>query len=224
MRKCERKVAPAIRCLRSDGSPTRRSLRVFGGICGFDLATAICHRLQQSSESRCHRERSCVGSSDTPETLCVARSWRADETYIKVTGSWMFLYQAVDAHGRTVASYLSRTRDQTAARIFFRQAIKHHGEPRSITPDDETECMTSVCTTAAPNPVYPRLHYRDHPRNHRIRDMTGVGLSGQMLLVRQPSQAPPKPGGCSITDHDPCDQACAMHDRICKRRATFGVI
>jgi len=38
----------------------------------------------------------------------------------------MFLYSAVDERVRTVASYLSRTRDQTAARDFFRQALKRH--------------------------------------------------------------------------------------------------
>ncbi len=67
--------------------------------------------------------------------LVVGRSWRADETYIKVNGGWMFLYRAVDEKGRTVASYLSQTRDQTAARLFFRQALERHGEPRSITLD-----------------------------------------------------------------------------------------
>ena len=70
-----------------------------------------------------------------PFELTVGRSWRADETYIKVNGGWMYLYRAVDEKGRTVASYLSRTRDQTAAKIFFRQALKRHGEPRSITLD-----------------------------------------------------------------------------------------
>ena len=65
----------------------------------------------------------------------VGRSWRADETYVKVCGQWMFLYRAVDERGRTVESYLSRTRDVTAAKAFFRKALKHHGEPRSITLD-----------------------------------------------------------------------------------------
>jgi putative transposase len=32
----------------------------------------------------------------------VGRSWRADETYIKVNGGWMFLYRAIDERGRTV--------------------------------------------------------------------------------------------------------------------------
>ena len=65
----------------------------------------------------------------------VGRSWRADETYVKVQGGWMFLYRAVDERGRTVESYLSRTRDITAAKAFFRKALKHHGEPRTITLD-----------------------------------------------------------------------------------------
>jgi transposase-like protein len=58
-----------------------------------------------------------------------------DETYVKVGGQWMFLYRAVDQRGRTVESYLSRTRDVAAAKAFFRKALKHHGEPRSITLD-----------------------------------------------------------------------------------------
>jgi transposase-like protein len=70
-----------------------------------------------------------------PFELVVGRSWRADETYIKVNGGWVYLYRAVDEKGRTVASYLSRTRDQAAAQIFFRQALKRHGQPRSITLD-----------------------------------------------------------------------------------------
>ncbi len=70
-----------------------------------------------------------------PFEMAVGRSWRADETYVKVKGRWMFLYRAVDERGRTVGSYLSRTRDQTAARNFFRRALKRHGEPRSITLD-----------------------------------------------------------------------------------------
>src|SRR5918998_812261 len=41
----------------------------------------------------------------------------------------------VAERGRTVESYLSRTRDVAAAKAFFRKALKHHGEPRSITLD-----------------------------------------------------------------------------------------
>ena len=65
----------------------------------------------------------------------VGRSWRCDETYIKVGGQWAYLYRAVDERGRTVESYLSRRRDVSAAKAFFRKALKHHGQPRTITLD-----------------------------------------------------------------------------------------
>ena len=65
----------------------------------------------------------------------VGGSWRADETYIKVRGRWVYLYRAVDAKGKTVDFYLSRRRDKDAATAFFRKAMKHHGEPRTITLD-----------------------------------------------------------------------------------------
>ena len=65
----------------------------------------------------------------------VGRSWRCDETYVKVGGCWMYLYRAVDECGRTVESHLSRTRDVAAAKAFFRKALKRHGQPRTITLD-----------------------------------------------------------------------------------------
>ena len=37
-------------------------------------------------------------------------SWRADETYIKVQGKWIYLYGAVDSEGNTVDFYLSKNR------------------------------------------------------------------------------------------------------------------
>ena len=54
----------------------------------------------------------------------VGDSWRAEETYLKVGSQWMYLYRAVDKQGKTVKSYLSRTRDVTAVKAFFRKALK----------------------------------------------------------------------------------------------------
>ena len=30
------------------------------------------------------------------------RSWRMDETYVKVKGEWDYLYRAIDKHGKTL--------------------------------------------------------------------------------------------------------------------------
>ena len=49
----------------------------------------------------------------------VGGSWRCDETCIRVTGRWTYLYRAVDKVGQTVVLYLSERRDVNAAKHFF---------------------------------------------------------------------------------------------------------
>jgi transposase, IS6 family len=44
------------------------------------------------------------------------RSWRVDETYVKVAGNWAYLYRAVDSAGETIEFMLSPKRDLIAAK------------------------------------------------------------------------------------------------------------
>ena len=62
-----------------------------------------------------------------------------EELYSK----WMYLYRAVDSEGNTIDFYLSKTRDQKAAKRFFKKALRsfHVSKPRVITVDK--------------NPAYP---------------------------------------------------------------------
>ncbi len=65
----------------------------------------------------------------------LAKSWRVDETYIKVKGRWTYLYRAVDRNGETLDFMLSERRDLAAARRFFRRVIAAHGVPDRVVID-----------------------------------------------------------------------------------------
>jgi transposase-like protein len=46
------------------------------------------------------------------------RSWRVDQTHVRVAGSWAYLYRAVDSAGETIDFMLSPKRDLIAANLF----------------------------------------------------------------------------------------------------------
>ena len=56
------------------------------------------------------------------------RSWRVDETYVKIRGRWTYLYRAVDKEGNTVDFLLRAKRDVAAAKAFFRRALQRQGQ------------------------------------------------------------------------------------------------
>lgn len=65
----------------------------------------------------------------------VVLSWRLDETYIKVRGSWCYFYRAVDKSGNTVDFLLTRRRQRISAQSFLIKAIKNNGKPKVINID-----------------------------------------------------------------------------------------
>src|SRR6185437_7050135 len=73
------------------------------------------------------------------------RSWRVDETYVRVSGRWTYLYRAVDSIGATLDFYLSESREAAAAKQFFGKvlAAANHPRPRVINVDG--------------NPSYPKV-------------------------------------------------------------------
>ena len=71
------------------------------------------------------------------------KSYRTDETYIKVKGEDKYLYRAVDSTGQTIEFLLTAKRDAAGAKRFFRKALSSPGNslPRVINVDK--------------NPAYP---------------------------------------------------------------------
>jgi len=65
----------------------------------------------------------------------VGRSWRMDETYVKIKGKSAYLYRAVDKEGQTIDFLLTPNRDRDAAEAFLRKAIRNQGLLEKITID-----------------------------------------------------------------------------------------
>ena len=60
------------------------------------------------------------------------RSWRMDKTYVRGKWEWLYLYRAVDKHGKKLDFTLSNRRNKAAATKFFARALEVNGLPRKI--------------------------------------------------------------------------------------------
>ena len=78
-------------------------------------------------------------------------SWRVNETYIKVRGSWMYLYRAVDAAGPLLEFMLRPFRQAGAAACFFRKALgqAHTVRPRVVNVDRNAAYPPAVAALQA---------------------------------------------------------------------------
>jgi transposase-like protein len=72
-----------------------------------------------------------------PHLKLAGASYRIDETYIKVSKQWKYLYRALDKEGNTIEFMLSARRDIPAAKRFFKKMMRadHRRLPFSISVD-----------------------------------------------------------------------------------------
>jgi transposase-like protein len=74
----------------------------------------------------------------------VGERWFVDETYVKVSGMWRYLYRAVDHHGQVIDVYVSRRRNTEAARRFFDRALADHSRPVEVVTDKAPALLAAV--------------------------------------------------------------------------------
>jgi putative transposase len=74
----------------------------------------------------------------------VGKSWRVDETYIKVKGSWKYLYRAADKAGNTIDFLFRAQRDNAAARRSFEKAIGQNGSLETVTIDKSDSNLAAL--------------------------------------------------------------------------------
>ena len=98
------------------------------------------------------------------------RSWRVDETYIRVAGRWTYLYRAVDSAGNTIDFLLSPYRDLIAAKSFLQLAVSHTGtiQPRVINVDGHPGYPAAVADLQRSGQLGRRCRCRRSPYMNNI--------------------------------------------------------
>jgi transposase-like protein len=122
--------------------------------------------------------------------------WFVDETYLKISGRWRYLYRAIDQFGQVIDVVLSDRRDAKAARRFFPSALSHSTRPAEVTTDGAVvyprvldESVPEACHVVeryANNPIeadHGRLKARLRPmRGLKRRACTAVVVAGHAFV------------------------------------------
>ncbi|SCF49678.1 DDE domain-containing protein [Micromonospora matsumotoense] len=104
-----------------------------------------------------------------------------DETYLRVNGSWRYVYRAVDQHGQVIDVLVSARRDAAAARRFFHRALTTLKIMPSEVVTDAAPAYAKVLEDLVPAAWH---HVERHANNpieadhsqlkHRLRPMRGL--------------------------------------------------
>ena len=123
-----------------------------------------------------------------------SRSWRVDETYIKVRGKWAYLYRAVDKLGNTIDFYLSATRNTKAAKRFLGKALrglKDWEQPEVLNTDKAPAYAAAIAELKAVGKC---------PKDTRHRQVKflgeAVGLALRRFVPEQQAVRHVRPAGC----------------------------
>ena len=119
----------------------------------------------------------------------VGGRWFVDETYVKVAGTWRYVYRAVDQHGQVIDVYVSARRDITAARRFFTTALTAHEHPDEVV-TDLAHPLAHVIEQLLPTAFHNTDQYAhnriecDHSRlKARLRPMRGLKCDRTAAVV-----------------------------------------
>ena len=98
------------------------------------------------------------------------RSWRVDETYVRVAGKWVYLYRAVDSAGETIDFMLSPKSDLVAAKHFLQIALwnTRPATPRVINVDGHPAYARAIADLKQSGELAQRFRCRPSPYLNNI--------------------------------------------------------
>ena len=98
-------------------------------------------------------------------------TWHMDETFVRISGRWLYLFRAVDSQGQTVDFYLSETRDREAAKRFLKKALANSDNrpPRVFARDGLRSYPAAIRELQSEGLIHCSCRHRTRPyANNRI--------------------------------------------------------
>jgi IS6 family transposase len=125
------------------------------------------------------------------------KSYRVDETYIKVKGKDRYLYRAVDSTGQTIDFLLTAKRDAGGAKRFFQRALQSAGNPlpRVINVDKNPAYPAAVEALRAEGSLPSRVRLRQCKYLNNIIEIVFTQMTKPNFLAA-------RMGGNHVTDFD----------------------
>ncbi|MGF6292551.1 IS6 family transposase [Paraburkholderia youngii] len=112
----------------------------------------------------------------------VSKSWRMDETYIRIRGEWRYLYRSVDKAGNTVDFLLRARRDKAAARAYFEKAIDQNGAPETVTLDKSGSNLAALQAINARRNLPIKVRQKKHLNNIVEQDHRAIKRRTRPML------------------------------------------
>ena len=142
------------------------------------------------------------------DTRTPNRSWRVDETYVRVAGAWTYLYRAVDSTGETIDFMLSPKRDAVAAKHFLQMALWRVAgvRPRVIKVDGHAAYPQAIRELKASGELARRCRCRPTPYLNNVLEQDHRFLKRRMaasLWFRSIDGALRTIAGHEAMKHDP---------------------
>ena len=117
------------------------------------------------------------------------RSWRVDETYVKIAGRWAYLYRAVDSAGETIEFMLSPKRDLIAAKLLLRLALSGGApRPRVINVDGHPAYASAIADLKQTGELGRRCRCRTAPYLNNIIEIVFTQMTKPNFLAARVSR------------------------------------
>ncbi|MGF7192211.1 transposase-like protein [Robbsia andropogonis] len=95
----------------------------------------------------------------------VGRSWRMDETYVRIGGEWRYLYRAVDKAGNTIDFLLRARRDKAVAQAYFERAVALNGDAETVTIDKSGSNLAALKAINANREIQIKIRQQKYLNN-----------------------------------------------------------